>query len=161
VEIYVITSGSYSDYGIIRIFTDKVKAELYVKLNPYARGDSTELQTWQTDDDTLFEQVRYVTVDYSVYDTGHINYGFSLTSSTTLDSEVADMEYIYRDENGIKRTLLYLVRKVDNSTDGDILEERYKRVCEDLYAQIRSLIDTEGWTEEMVDKWLADKGRLE
>lgn len=51
-EIYIVTSGSNSDYSIDRVFTDKEKAEEFVEfVNTHtSRYDQCGIETWQTDE---------------------------------------------------------------------------------------------------------------
>ena len=50
-EIYIATSGEYSDYGIEEVFTDKKQAELYCATHGYCleiyKADKTRIETKQ------------------------------------------------------------------------------------------------------------------
>ena len=52
--VYVVTTGSYSDYGIHSIFTDKNKAKECAKL----LDNSNDIEEYETSDNVVF---RYVT----------------------------------------------------------------------------------------------------
>ena len=45
--LYVLTSGTYSDYGIEGIYSTREQAERYKRLFP--RGDYADIEEWETD----------------------------------------------------------------------------------------------------------------
>ena len=48
--VYVITSGEYSDYGIVTVFTSKEKAEIYCATkNGSASYDKCRIEEYETD----------------------------------------------------------------------------------------------------------------
>jgi hypothetical protein len=53
VLVYVVTQGSYSDFGIDRVFLNEQKANAYVqRLSQLGLGDNnTEIHTYETSDD--------------------------------------------------------------------------------------------------------------
>ena len=53
-KIYVVTSGTYSDYHISAVFTDKIKADAYVAMRGSDAwiSDAT-IEEWDTSDDYL------------------------------------------------------------------------------------------------------------
>lgn len=46
-EIYIVTSGCYSDYGISAVFTDKQSAEDYVKECHKCGQSDASVETWE------------------------------------------------------------------------------------------------------------------
>lgn len=58
-EVYVVTSGSYSDYTVEAVFLDKEKAECYAK---FCIGDEGTVETFDTLDDCFEFDVK--TVEY-------------------------------------------------------------------------------------------------
>ncbi len=63
--IYIVTSGDYSEYSILRVFRDKVKAELYVDL--YNKGFNytvAEIEEWDTNPEPEPFIAYAVTYDY-------------------------------------------------------------------------------------------------
>ena len=62
-EIYVVTSGAYSDYGIEKVFLDKEKAEHYAEW-----GFDRRVETYNTDDDFVVEEI------YKIHVHGRITY---------------------------------------------------------------------------------------
>ena len=51
-KVYVVTVGSYSDYRIDRIFTDRKKAENYKEWT----YDANEIEEYDTEDNFVFEK---------------------------------------------------------------------------------------------------------
>lgn len=45
-EVYILTSGEYSEYGIVAVFLDKEKAEEYASQHPYI----SRVETWTIED---------------------------------------------------------------------------------------------------------------
>ena len=52
-KVYVVTSGEYSDYRIVKIFTDKAKAEKYAELYQKTDcwADNTQVEEYEIYDD--------------------------------------------------------------------------------------------------------------
>lgn len=154
-RVYIVTSGSYSDYHIVRVFVDEEKAKAYLRFCP-----DGEIEEYETDDDIEFVPFRVASMRYDVYYPGGASFSINTYWKNEQESnkETEEYAYYYDDLGRYKRLCM---RRVINSDKEDFeLEEKYRRVCEDLMAQIQSLIETEGWTSEMVDEWLTDKGRL-
>ena len=53
-NIYIVTSGEYSDYGIDAVFTDKKQAELYCAVHKYCR-----VETHKADQEKIEGEVYY------------------------------------------------------------------------------------------------------
>ena len=67
-KVYVVTEGSYSDYHIVAIFSDKNNADIHAALISSNRvRDRAEVEEWDVDDveiDTRQKIIRYATVYY-------------------------------------------------------------------------------------------------
>ena len=67
-KVYVVTEGSYSDYHIVAIFSDKNNADIHAALISSTRGrDGAEVEEWDVDNvkiDTCQKIIRYATVYY-------------------------------------------------------------------------------------------------
>jgi len=50
--VYIVTNGTYSDYGIVRIFSDLNKAEAYLESQKKISDDNARIEEWPVDDDT-------------------------------------------------------------------------------------------------------------
>lgn len=60
-KVYVVTVGSYSDYSIDRIFTDRKKAENYKEWT----YDANEIEEYDTEDNFVFEKFYKIEVHYT------------------------------------------------------------------------------------------------
>lgn len=49
-NVYIVTSGCYSDYTIDAVFTDKKKAEMYCAMHP---SNDQEIEEWETEDASI------------------------------------------------------------------------------------------------------------
>lgn len=154
-RVYIVTAGSYSDYHIKRVFAEEEKAKAYLRFCP-----DGEIEEYETDDKIEFVPFRVASMQYTIYYFGDVDFSLNTYWKNEQESskEIEEFAYYYDDPGRYKRLC---IRRVITSDKEDYeLEEKYRRVCEDLMAQIQSLIETEGWTSEMVDEWLKDRGRL-
>ena len=62
-KVYVVTSGTYSDYMIRKIFLEKDKAEEYKKWLP----DSNDVEEYDTSDDDIIDKQYKIRVDLKWY----------------------------------------------------------------------------------------------
>lgn len=63
-KIYIVTRGSYEDYYIDKVFTDKYKAEEYRKWC----NDANDLEVYRTADDYKYKKYYAVYISYMVID---------------------------------------------------------------------------------------------
>ena len=67
-KVYVVTEGSYSDYHIEAIFSDKNNADIHAAIINSTRGrDGAVVEEWDVDDvkiDTCKKIIHYATVYY-------------------------------------------------------------------------------------------------
>ena len=64
-EIYVVTAGSYSDYHIQYVFTDKEKAQKYVDLHSNDSWDTPEIEIYESIEEDLNE-IKCVAIRYKI-----------------------------------------------------------------------------------------------
>ena len=62
-KVYVVTSGTYSDYMIRKIFLDKDKAEEYKEWIP----DSNDIEEYDTSDEDIIDKSYQVRIDLKWY----------------------------------------------------------------------------------------------
>lgn len=65
-KIYIVTRGSYEDYYIDKVFTDKYKAEEYRKWC----NDANDLEVYETEDNCQYEKYYGIYINYIVRDKG-------------------------------------------------------------------------------------------
>ena len=96
-EVYIVTSGCYSDYHIITVFTDKEKAKAFVdaynshKTSKY--GDYYEIETYKVNDidvqimsGNAFYEVRIS--ESGVCSAGLVEFGFDVVSNEDIGKVV-------------------------------------------------------------------------
>lgn len=58
-KIYIVTSGSYSDYHIVAVFSEKEKADLYLDKMLSGRYDDEDVEEWGVDVEEVPELLRH------------------------------------------------------------------------------------------------------
>ena len=66
-KIYVVTAGSYSDYRIEKVFTDKAKAEEYAEW----LYDSNPVEEYETEDDLVVNKYYHIHIRMRIHDHGN------------------------------------------------------------------------------------------
>ena len=66
-KIYIVTAGSYSDYRIEKVFTDKAKAEEYAEW----LYDSNPVEEYETEDDLVVNKYYQIQIRMRVHDHGN------------------------------------------------------------------------------------------
>ncbi len=109
-ELYVVTAGSYSDYGIRAIFMDKSEAEAYHKDLLLVDSDTNDIEVWSEGRPSGQKECRRAyQARIKVYD-GHIdseNYG-SLYEWVDENARTEQSAAEYPLENGYYPDDLYL-----------------------------------------------------
>ncbi len=160
-SIYLVTAGSYSDYYIIRAFLDKNKAESYMKVCD--KPGLNELEEYELSDDKIFTPVCYIDVDYYI---GKIpscindKYNFKIITSNSLDTDINDIKFTWYSDYGTYQSISMYRPIYSKNFNEDKLKKKYRKICEDLEAQIKSLKEIEGWNEKMIREWLKNKQNI-
>ena len=81
-KVYVVTSGSYSDYTIQKIFTDKAKAEEYKEW----LEDSNAIEEYETEDDLVVNKYYRVLINYTKYNNKDTAPSIRVTKQTFKDN---------------------------------------------------------------------------
>lgn len=143
-KVYIVSSGSYSDYNIRKIFLSKEKAEAYHKVCDDC--DLNDIEVYDTSDDEIIVPITYCRCEYMVFDCNQYGYyklqgeykfeiNYSNTNEDTEESLIRTSYY-----NG----KITLQRVIKNSFDKKQLKEKYLKVCQDLAAFIRNEISVNG-----------------
>jgi len=160
-SVYLVTAGSYSDYHIIRAFLDKNKAESYMKVCD--EPDLNELEEYELSDDKIFTPVYYIDVDYYIGKIpSYINdkYNFEIIKSNSLDTDINNMNFTWYDDHGTYQSISMYRPIHSKNFNEDKLKKKYRKICEDLETQIKSLKEIEGWNEKMIREWLKNKQNI-
>lgn len=153
-KVYIVTSGSYSDYRIDKVFTDRELAEKYVLYNSggYDEPQITEYETIEQD----FEEINYIEIDYDIAkEDEFFEIEFSKTDSISMDLQSIAATDFSMGKLDDDYDSLFLTRTIPSDHNKENIKDKYLKVCRDLYAQIKSLKEVEGWNEEMINDWLA------
>lgn len=148
-KVYVVTSGSYSDYSINRVFLDKEKAEKYVDM-----CEDSEIEEYETDDDKEINEIKYVRIYYGVEPNQLPKYQFHLIKTNTLDKSEENIKhtsYFCYSSNRESLSICRIIKQLNYNEED--LKNKYEKVCQDLYAQIKYQ-KSQGWDRDMINKWL-------
>jgi hypothetical protein len=150
-KIYVVTAGSYSDYRIEKVFTDKDKAEEFATWC----YDSNGVDEWDTEDELSVEKYYCINVQYKLYDNGKKenpivsvynyaddNYDYSYTSLS---------DYHRYGGNYIVLNIRRFV-KANNDTK-DFYKQKYTKIAYDTMAMIKQLV-ADGYSYSQIEKML-------
>ena len=146
-KVYVVTSGTYSDYMIRKIFLNKYKAEEYKKWLP----DSNDVEEYDTSDDDIINKSYKVRIDLKWY----TNKKEKLIAGAWKDCE-SDYNYNYYynysdwEELTVVRTL-----NGDNFNEQFYKDKLTKHIY-DLKAYVEYL-KTEGYNEKQIRDAIALK----
>ena len=160
-RVYLVTAGCYSDYRIIRAFLDKNKAESYMKI--CNEPDLNELEEYELSDDKVFTPIYYIKIDYY---TGKIpsyinnKYNFEIIKSNSLDTDINNINFTWYDDYNTYQSI-HIYRPIySKNFNEEKLKKKYRKICEDLEAQIKSLKEIEGWNKEMIREWLENRQNI-
>jgi len=160
-RVYLVTAGCYSDYRIIRAFLDKNKAESYMKI--CNEPDLNELEEYELSDDKIFIPVCYIEVNYYIGKIpSYINdkYNFKIIKSNSLDTDINNINFTWYDDYGIFQSISIYRYIHSKNFNKEKLKKKYRKICEDLEIQIKSLKEIEGWNKEMIREWLKNKQNI-
>lgn len=148
-EVYVVTSGVYSDYGIEKVFLDKEKAEHYAQW-----GYGRRVEVYNSSDDYKVNEVYKIVVNgniaqnhivldptISIYETDR-HFDDSIYFHTSWHSTINDV-YAF----GFTKYIS------NDNYDKEFLYNKYKKAYYDL-ANIIKYHLSEGATEDDIDKML-------
>jgi len=141
-KVYIVTDGSYSDYHIERVFLEKEKAEHFSEL---IDGDVGE---YETDDDKQFE-------DYNVIRCWYNFIGeFTSYFTNIVGQKYALNKTAFSIFKNTSMNNLYLQRVVPNDSNEEDMTNKYKKVCYDIFAEIKYHKEVDGWSDKMIQEWV-------
>lgn len=148
-KVYVVTSGTYSDYMIRKIFLDEDKAEEYRKWLP----DSNDIEEYDTsDDDDVIDKQYKIRVDLKWYP----DKGEKLIAKSWKDCE-SDYNYNYYSNYNDVWEELIVVRTVNaDNYDEQWCKDKLTKHIYDLKAYVEYL-KTEGLDEKQIRDAIALK----
>ena len=140
-KVYVVTSGTYSDYMIRKIFLDKDKAEEYRKWLP----DGNDVEEYNTSDDDTIEKKYKIRIDLKWYP----NKEEKLIARSWKDCE-SDYNYNYYSNYSDIWEELAVVRTVNaDNYDEQHWKDKLTKFIYDLRAYVNQL-KSEGFNEKFI-----------
>ena len=140
-KVYVVTSGTYSDYMIRKIFLNKDKAEEYKKWLP----DSNDIEEYDTSDDDVIDKQYEIRVNLKWYP----NKEEKLIARSWKDCE-SDYNYNYYSNYSDIWEELTVTRTVNaDNYDEQYCKDKLTKHIYDLKAYVEYL-KTEGFNEKQI-----------
>lgn len=147
-KVYIVTSGTYSDYMIRKIFLDKDKAEEYRKWLP----DSNDIEEYDTSDDDTIEKQYKVRIELKWYP----NKKEKLIARSWKDCE-SDYNYNWYSNYSDIWEELVVVRTVNSDNyDEQYYKDKFTKHIYDLKAYVEYL-KIEGFDEKQIKDAIALK----
>lgn len=145
-KVYVVTSGTYSDYMIQKIFLDKDKAEEYRKWLP----NSNDIEEYNTSDDDVINKQYKIRIDLKWYPNKREN----LIARSWKDCQ-SDYNYNYYSNYNDIWEELSVVRTVNaDNYDEQWFKDKLTKYIYDLKADVEYL-KTEGLDENQIKNAIA------
>lgn len=146
-KIYIVTCGSYSDYRIDKVFTDKAKAEEYRKWC----YDANDVEEYDTEDDCQFDKYYKIFVSYRVHD-NEINNKPDIMVERCSDRRCS---YTIVDDchrYGGKYIDIHICRYIpETNWNEEFYVNKYTKAIYDFAAQARQLL-SEGFTDRQINE---------
>ena len=142
-KVYVVTTGSYSDYEIAKIFLDKNKAEEFANWVK----DSNGVDEWETSDDDFefgeLEDKVIVSASYQPYEDEVRIYTTKYYNSYSFN------RYCYFKSVNELHDCINLNKVMPK----DYSEKQVKKILYDKYAEVKALL-AEGYTEHQINEMI-------
>lgn len=153
-KIYVVTTGSYSDYRIEKVFTNKDKAEEFAKWC----YDSNDVEEYDTEDDIDVGKYYKICAQYKVYDNGRnetpIVNVYNCANTNDGGNYTYLTDYHKYGSNYIVLTICRFVKA--NNDDKNFYKQKYTKVAYDTMAMIKQLV-ADGYSYDQINEMLKNK----
>ena len=135
-DVYIVTSGDYSDYTIRSVFKHRDKAELYCSCH-----SGCEIEEYNFDDDTIYTTFNVVTLFCKVGirnpKIDSLELHFETLTEEDDDWKNENKEYVDSYSNWIS---FIIYRRLPEKYDKERLREKYMNVFYDVAPEIRYMI---------------------
>ncbi len=153
-KVYIVSTGDYSDYGIVAVFLNKEKAEYYKN----HLVNSNDIEEFETSDDRVIEPLNYCWISYCFEENKHrylFDKELGCINIQMHKGNTTDNNWVTNKTEIGCGGCLSLIRIINNENDFDenILKEKYLKVCKDIVANIRQL-RIEGFSDEQINEIL-------
>jgi len=143
-KVFIVTSGSYSDYCINSVFQSEKKAQEYIDLmekrGSYSNYDIEVHNIVDASDGYKLKE--YKVVDVLLLVDGTFSISDHLKNTGDMPLEDAEITRILRHHYYSKSLGGVKIQRVIQSAVID--EEKYRKICADILAEVKYLIDVEG-----------------
>ena len=156
-KIYIVTCGSYSDYYINKVFTDREKAEEYRKWCP----EANEIEEYDTEDDCMIDKYYKIVVDYSIYNYNRFEKPNIRIEHCNCKDDSWTIVYDDRNTSYQPHIRVILRRYISEANwNEEFYTARYTKAVYDLMAQAKQLL-SEGWTYRQINEMWSQIGNKE
>ncbi len=159
-KVYIVTTGSYSDYRIRKVFIDEEKAKKYMKtVGEEDAYNEPQIEEWDIENNVPQRFILFRS-EMRIKQNNEISFYMSHGKCNTFDDHIEGLNgnhYWYR--QGYIQICIFRSMNIQEITL-DIekkYERKYKKVLTDIHTEIKALKEIEGWTNEMVKEWFENK----
>lgn len=149
-KIYVVTTGSYSDYGIHSVFTDKNKAEECAAL----LDGSNDIEEYDTSDTAVFRYVTKFLIRVTENAGGWLDCSALSFAQDPLETREYKDDTIMYDHHWGEPTLRLERYIYDSNMTCEKVEfyrEKYKKAAQDIWYIVQQKL-SEGFTLDQINK---------
>ena len=158
-DVYIVTSGCYSDYGIDQVFKSREKAELYCECH-----EGCEIEEWDFNDDRIYTAYDYVYVLANIHMNNNkcsvqCRFGkYSIEDEPSNRNKTFAWSFGKNFEYRDKRIEVHLYRELPKNYSKMQVEYKWTRIMEDLAAEIRyEFSGMEGVSDRVVSEFVKAK----
>ena len=135
-DVYIVTSGDYSDYTIRSVFKHRDKAELYCSCH-----SGCGIEEYDFDDDTTYTIFNVVVISGKVgiknSKRDYLNLRFEILTEEDDDWKNENLERVYSYSEEVS---FVIYRKLPSKYDEKRIREKYTKVFYDVTSEIRYMI---------------------
>ena len=138
-DVYIVTSGIYSDYGIDQVFKSREKAELYCECH-----EGCKIEEWDFNDDCIYTAYDYAYISSNIY-LEHNRYNIecdikrgAIEENPYYRNRIYVWPYIGKEfQKDRRRVEIVVYRELPKNYSKMQIEYKWKRLIEDLAPEIR------------------------
>ncbi|MFJ3388811.1 hypothetical protein [Lysinibacillus sp. NPDC086135] len=135
-EVYVITCGCYSDYGIECIFTDIDKANKYVELKNNSGGDEYRVEVYPLDE-IVFDSSKIIEVK-AMKELNNDEYEFNYKIIDVVDEDFdVNRTWVDVEDYSHKKSSKITLRRKFKGDEINVVN-KYKKVIEDYFFKVEA-----------------------
>jgi len=129
--VYIVTSGSYSEYGIDAVFKDKSKAELYCSCHR-----NCQIEEYNFSDNDILTPFNSVAICFNIIrkDRREIDFQFQHLAKEDAIFYTKNLDKVFVSSKGWMSITLY--RRLPDNYEETTIREKYTKVYQDLKAEI-------------------------